>query len=145
MDANLAAAIITALVALVAVLGTAIFVAIRRNGNGTPKGAQAEDIVKQMLSALTGRDDILREMLVNQEGMAGLFRQTNETLREVRNSQGDIAKTGTAMAGLLQVMSGTVKGLEVGQRDLVDIHKRMEDAARIRRELGKMVDEGAHS
>lgn len=144
MDPNIIGSVIGGLIALIGLLGTAVFVAIRRNGNGTPKGAQAEDIVKQMLTALTGRDDILREMLVNQEGMAGLFRQTNETLREVRNSQGDIAKTGTAMAGLLQVMSGTVKGLEVGQRDLVDIHKRIEDAARIRRELGKMVDESSH-
>ena len=143
MDANVAAAIITALVSLIGVLGAGMFVVNRRNGN-EPKGAQAEDIVKQMLAALTGRDDILRQMLVSQEGMAGLLRQIQETLREVKVDQGEMAKVVTANAGMMQAMAETVKGLDEGQRDLVDIHKRMEDAARIRRELGRLVDEGGH-
>ena len=121
MDANLAAAIITALVALVAVLGTAIFVAIRRNGSGS----RDADIGKQMFEALTPREDILREMLVNQERLVS-------TQHQIVASQEHLADR----------MIEWMKKLEEGLGELVEIHRAMEVR---RKELGRMVDEGGHS
>lgn len=131
--------VIGGLIGLAGVLGVALIAIMRRNGNN---GATSEDAVKQVIAALT-REDVQRQALVNQEAMAGLLRQINETLREVRHDQGTLASTVATLAGHFQVMVETVKGLDQGQRDLVSIHGNMEELEKQRRDLERQVAERA--
>ncbi|KKM81972.1 hypothetical protein LCGC14_1324250 [marine sediment metagenome] len=144
VDGNVVGSIIGGLIALIGLLATAVFVAIRRNGDNSAEEGNVEDIVKQMLAALTGRDDVLRQMLVSQEGMAGLQRQINDTLRDVKIAQSELVKTTASLAETQRVIAGTIKEIEDGLGELVLIHVKMEERAQERQRLGKMVDEGGH-
>lgn len=104
MDANVAAAIITALVALIAVLATAAFVAIRHNGNGQhQRGNDVLELFRQSTVSLT-------QLASNQSQIVTTQSEIVHGQDRIVNQIGRLVETHIKMEGSLEKLDELVEG-----------------------------------
>ncbi len=103
MDPNVAAAIITALVALVAVLGTAAFVAIRHSGNGQQqRGNDVLELFRQSTVSLT-------QLASNQSQIVTTQSEIVHGQQRIVDGLGALVQTHIKMEASLEVLDRLVE------------------------------------
>lgn len=111
LDPNVAAAVGASMIALIGVLSTAVFVAIRRNGNGSQQQQRGNDIL-----------ELFRQSTVSLTQLASNQSQIVATQSEIVHGQDRIVQQ---MSSLVQIHTKMEGSLDVLDR-LVEERRRPE-------------------